>query len=350
MKTEAFGFSKRAGKEATLITVEGKNGMSFSVTDYGAALVSICVPDRNGKPVDVCLGYTSVEGYENNWGYLGAVIGRITNRVGGAKFTFQGKEYVLDDNDGGQTLHGGENGLDKRLWNYQLLEDINAVAFYMTCPDGDQGIPGEVHICVTYRLTDEGGLRISYSAVPEQDTLINMTNHTYFNLSGHNAGECLDTTVWIHADFMNGLKTGISATGEIVSVKGTPFDFTEPHKIGERIHDESCPALKICGGYDGNHVLNDYDGSVRKVACAHADDTGITMEVWTDQPGMTFYSSNFVDGYTNGKDGMTYQKYAGFCMETQHYPNSPNCPHFPSIVYKKGQAFFSETTYVFSAE
>ena len=350
MKTEAFGFSKKAGKEATLITVEGKNGMSFSVTDYGAALVKICVPDRTGKPVDVCLGYTSVEGYENNWGYLGAIIGRITNRIKDARFTFQGKEYLLDNNDGGQTLHGGEKGLDKRIWGYQLLEDINAVAFYMTCPDGDQNIPGEVHICVTYRLTDEGGLRISYSAVPEQDTLINMTNHTYFNLSGHNAGDCLDTTVWINADFMNGVKPGVCPNGEIVSVKGTPFDFTEPHKIGERIHDDSCKALAICGGYDGNHVLNEYDGSVRKVACAHADDTGITMEVWTDQPGMTFYSSNFVDGYTDGKDGMTYQKYAGFCMETQHYPDSPNNPHFPSIVYKKGQAFFSETTYVFSVQ
>lgn len=350
MKTEAFGFSKNAGKEAALITLEGKNGMSVSVTDYGAALVKICVPDRTGRPVDVCLGYSSVEGYENNWGYLGAVIGRITNRIGGAKFTFQGKEYLLDDNDGGQCLHGGEKGLDKRIWAYQLLEDQNAVAFYMTCPDGDQGIPGEVHICVTYRLTDEGGLRISYSAVPEQDTLINMTNHAYFNLSGHNAGDCLDTTVQIHADFMNGLDPGISANGEIVSVKGTPFDFTEPHKIGERIHDEGCPALKICGGYDGNHVLNDYDGSVRKAAMAHSDATGITMEVYTDQPGMTFYSSNFVEDYTGGKDGMTYQKYAGFCMETQHYPNSPNNPHFPSVVYRKGQAFFSETTYIFSAE
>ena len=347
MKTESFGFSEKAGKEAVLITLEGKNGMSVSVTDFGAAVVKICVPDRNGRPVDVCLGYSSVEGYEKNVGCLGAVIGRIANRIVGAKFSFQGKEYQMDDNDGGQCLHGGENGLDRRFWAYQLLEDRNAVAFYMTCPDGDQGVPGEVHICVTYRLTEEGGLRISYSAVPEQDTLINMTNHTYFNLSGHDSGDCLDTTVQIYADFMNGLNPGVYANGEIVSVKGTPFDFTEPHKIGERIHDKGCPALAICSGYDGNLVLNGYDGSVRKVAAAHSDATGITMEVYTDQPGMAFYSSNFVDGYTGGKDGMTYQKYAGFCMETQHFPNSPNQLHFPSIACRKGQAYYSETTFVF---
>ena len=350
MSVKSFGFSKNNDAEAVIITLKNKSGAAFSVTNYGATLVSLLVPDRNGEFVDVVCGYDSVEGYEKNWGYLGATVGRVAGRIDKAKFVLNGKEYAVDDNDNGQCLHGGYNGYDKRLWSYQILEEKSEVVFYLTSPDGDQGMPGTVYITASYSLTDDNELKIHYGAFADADTPISIINHAYWNLSGHASGDCLDQTVMINADFTNAINEKVCPTGEIVSVEGTAFDFRSPKAIGERIGNTDDILIKNAGGYDGNHIINGYTGEMRVVATAFSGKTGISMEVSSDQPGMTFYTSNFVDGYTGGKGGVTYQKYCGFCMECQHYPNSIGNTHFPSVIIRKGELYSSDSVFKFTVE
>lgn len=348
MTIQPFGTTKSGG-EAVKIVLENTHGASLSVTNFGAAVVSLIVPDRNGAPTDVLLGYENVSCYEKNGGFLGAAIGRVGNRIAGASFSLNGADYTLDANDGPQCLHGGFNGYDKRLWDYTPDAKANGVIFSLVSPHMDQGFPGQVMITVAYALTDENELRIRYCAVPDQDTPINMTNHSYFNLNGHGDGSCLDHEAVIYAGFMTESREGVYPNGNILSVRDTPFDFTTPHTFGERI-DGDHPQLVLAGGYDHNYVLDDYRGQLRPAAKVRGPKTGIVMEVLTDTPGMQLYTGNFIDDFGGGKDGVVYKKRSGFCMETQFFPDAVHYTHFPSIICKKGQVYESETVYRFTAE
>lgn len=345
MKKQSFGRIS-SGEEATLFTITNANGVSMSVTDYGANLVSLLVPDKNGKPVDILLGYENAASYETDGGNLGATIGRVGNRIGGASFILNGITYRLDDNDNGRCLHGGFHGYHRRMWAWQADEAACSITFFLISPDGDQGFPGRLEISVTYSLDEENGLHILYHAVPDADTLINMTNHSYFNLNGHAFGSCLDHEAVIYGDFITESQEGVYPNGNIISVKNTPFDFTEPHTFAERI-EEDHPQLKLAGGYDHNYVIRDYLGQLRPAAKVFAPHTGIEMEVITDLPGMQLYTGNFMDHFTGGKDGAVYEKRDGFCMETQGYPDAVHNTHFPTIICRKEEVYETETIYRF---
>ncbi len=347
MTIQPFGTTKD-DREAVKITLRNAHGASLSVTNFGATVVSLIVPDRDGHSIDVLLGYEDVSSYEKNGGYLGAAIGRVGNRIAGASFSLNGTDYALDANDGPQCLHGGSDGYDRRLWHYTLDETENRVIFSLISPHMDQGFPGQVMITVTYTLTEENELHIRYCAVPDRDTPINMTNHSYFNLNGHGDGSCLDHEAVIYADFMTESREGVYPNGNILAVRNTPFDFTSPHTFGERI-DGDHPQLVLAGGYDHNYVLNDYRGQMRPIAKVRGPKTGITMEVLTDTPGMQLYTGNFIEDFTGGKDGVVYKKRSGFCMETQYFPDAVHYTHFPSVICRKGQVYESETVYRFTA-
>ena len=348
MTIQPFGTTKSGG-EAVKIVLENTHGASLSVTNFGAAVVSLIVPDRSGAPTDVLLGYENVSCYEKNGGFLGAAIGRVGNRIAGDSFSMNGADYTLDAIYGPHCLPGGFNGNYKRLWDYTPDAKANGVIFSLVSPHMDQGFPGQVMITVAYALTDENELRIRYCAVPDQDTPINMTNHSYFNLNGHGDGSCLDHEAVIYAGFMTESREGVYPNGNILSVRDTPFDFTTPHTFGERI-DGDHPQLVLAGGYDHNYVLDDYRGQLRPAAKVRGPKTGIVMEVLTDTPGMQLYTGNFIDDFGGGKDGVVYKKRSGFCMETQFFPDAVHYTHFPSIIYKKGQVYESETVYRFTAE
>ena len=347
MITQPFGETKN-GRQAVKITLQNTRGASLSLTDYGATAVSLIVPDRSGSPIDVLLGYENVTSYETNGGYLGATIGRVGNRIAKAAFSLNGANYSLDANDGQQCLHGGFYGYDRRFWDYTLDEKANRVTFSLVSSHLDQGFPGQVMITVSYTLTEDHALHIRYCAVPDQDTPISMTNHSYFNLNGHDSGSCLDHETMIRANFMTESREGVYPNGNIISVRDTPFDFTKFHTLGQRIEDEH-PQLILAGGYDHNYVLDDYHGQLRSVAKVQGPRTGIAMEVLTDTPGMQLYTGNFIDNFTGGKDGAVYQKRAGFCMETQFFPDAVHYTHFPSMICQKGQVYKSETIYRFTA-
>lgn len=342
-----FGTTKK-GDKAVKIILKNTSGASLSVTNFGAAAVSLIVPSRDDGPVDVLLGYEDVSSYERNGGYLGATIGRVGNRIAGAAFSLNGTVYTLDANDGGQCLHGGSDGYDRRVWNYTLDEAENRVIFSLVSPHMDQGFPGQVMVTVSYTLTEENELHIRYRAVADRDTPLSLTNHSYFNLNGHGDDSCLDHEAVIYAGFMTEAQEGVYPNGNILSVRDTPFDFTSPHTFGERI-DGDHPQLALAGGYDHNYVLNDYRGRLRPAAKVRGPKTGISMEVLTDTPGMQLYTGNFIDHFTGGKDGVVYEKRAGFCMETQYFPDAVHYGHFPSVICKKGQVYDSETVYRFTA-
>ena len=348
MQIQTFGTTKE-GQDVSLITLKNKNGVILSVMDYGAAIVSLIVPDKNGQPVDVVLGYPDVSSYEPDTYAFGATIGRVGNRIAGASFTLDGKEYTLDANDGRQCLHGGFHGYHKRIWAYEVNEENCAVSFSLHSPDMDQGFPGALDITVTYSLDDQNGLHIRYFALPDAPTLINMTNHTYFNLNGHDSGSVLDHEVTIHAGFFTESNNEVYPNGNILSVKGTPLDFTTPHTIGERIEADH-EQIRFGGGYDHNYVLDNFEGDLRTVAYVYAPKTGITMTMDTDTPGMQFYTGNFINNGTPGKDGAVYNRRDGFCFESQDYPDAIHYTHFPSIVYEAGEPYVTETVYTFGTE
>lgn len=348
MQIQTFGTTKE-GQDVSLITLKNKNGVTLSVMDYGAAIVSLIVPDKNGQPVDVVLGYPDVSSYEPDTYAFGATIGRVGNRIAGASFRLDGKEYTLDANDGRQCLHGGFHGYHKRIWAYEVNEENCAVSFSLHSPDMDQGFPGALDITVTYSLDDQNGLHIRYFALPDAPTLINMTNHTYFNLNGHDSGSVLDHEVTIHAGFFTESNNEVYPNGNILSVKGTPLDFTTPHTIGERIEADH-EQIRFGGGYDHNYVLDNFEGDLRTAAYVYAPKTGITMTMDTDTPGMQFYTGNFINNGTPGKDGAVYNRRDGFCFESQDYPDAIHYTHFPSIVYEAGEPYVTETVYTFGTE
>jgi aldose 1-epimerase len=314
------------------------------VTAYGAHLVSIRTPDRTGKMADIVLGFDTVQNYQNAKGYLGAVVGRYGNRIALGKFSIDGKSYQIPQNNGTNALHGGPVGFDQYVWDAQ--EVPNGVEFTHVSPDGDMGFPGKLTAKVKYTLTGNT-LRLDYSATSDKATVINLTNHAYFNLHGDDQGTILDEKLELNADRFTPVNANLIPTGILAPVAGTPLDFRKPEVVGARINDDN-EQLKLAGGYDHNFVLNGNAGTLRLAAIMTDPESGRRMTVETTEPGVQFYTSNFLDGTDTGRHGIAYDKHKGFCLETQHFPDSPNQPNFPSTVLRPGVTRHSTTTFSFS--
>lgn len=341
MKKE-FGATKN-GKKASCYVLKNSKGMEAVVSDFGASLLKLYVPDKDGKTQDVVLGYETLEDYENGGDSLGATVGRVANRIGMAEFELNEKKYELTKNDNGKnTLHGGSDFYNKRMWDVKEEDDTHVV-FALVSPDGDQGFPGEVKIEVSYTITEENELKIHYRAIPDQDTLLNMTNHSYFNLSGHASGTAWNAKVWIDADAFTETDAELIPTGTVVPVEGTPMDFRKEKVVEKEIGADYTP-LKLAGGYDHNWVLN--GKGFRKAASAESEETGIKMEVYTDLPGIQFYSGNFLAG-SKGKEGAVYEKGYGICFETQYFPDAIHKENFESPITKAGEVYDTTTVYKF---
>ena len=306
--------------------------LSCRILTYGGALRSLPVPDRTGRPVDVVLGFDSLEDYQVQDKYLGALIGRYANRIGGSRFSLEGAEYPLRANDGPNHLHGGPQGFDKQLWTIQALSD-DSVTLALTSPDGQEGYPGELKVLVTYTLRDRA-LELSYRAESSRTTLCNLTNHAYFNLSGHGSGPIGEQRIQLLADRYTPVSAGAIPTGALDTVEGTPMDLRVLQSIGGR-------------EYDHNWAVNGRPGTLRPAARAWSPDTGILMETLTTLPGIQFYTGNFLDGCPKGKGGAPYAKHWAFCLETQYFPDSPNHPEFPSATLAAGDIYESKTVYRF---
>ncbi len=344
---EVFGQTKD-GQTAYMYTVKNKNGVMAQYTDYGAILVSLYVPDRNGNMEDVVLGYDELERYFVNSPNFGSTIGRHANRIGGAKFEINGIEYTLDKNDGNNNLHGGYNGYHKRMWETKTYEseEGHVIEFILNSPDGDQGFPGNLDISVKYTLTNEDEIKIEYNATPDKDTVINLTNHSYFNLAGHASGTILDQKAWIDSDEMTFADEESIPNGEIRKVKGTPMDFNIPKAIGVDI-EADYDQLNWGTGFDHNWVLKTKKGELSLVASLEDEKSGRYMEVYTDLPGIQFYTGNFLNGEDIGKGGVVYEQRTGLCFETQYYPNAINVASFEQPVTKAGEKYHTETIYKF---
>ena len=339
--THSFGMTSK-GEEARLFTIQNGKGMEIKVSDYGAALVQVRVPDKEGRLLDVVLGYDDVQGYEAGNAFFGATIGRVANRIGNGEFQLGGRTYELTRNDGQNTLHGGRDFYNKRIWKTGKTGEDH-VEFLLDSPSGDQGFPGNVKISVTYTLTKDNEIKIQYRAVPDADTLINLNNHSYFNLSGHASGTVLAQEVMLDADAYARADSQSIPTGEIVPVSGTPMDFRQLKPIGAEI-DEAYEALEFGKGYDHNWVLN--KKGYRKAAFMRSKESGIAMEVYTDLPGLQFYTANFVD-HEKGKEGAVYNMRQAACFETQYFPDAVHKDHFEGPEVKAGEIYETTTAYRF---
>jgi aldose 1-epimerase len=347
MQKQSFGKTED-GQQTDLYILTNKNGVEAAITNYGGTVVSLRVPDRNGKFDDVVLGYDNLDGYAAGKAYIGATVGRYANRIAHATFTLDGATYTLAKNDGDNHLHGGFN---KRVWTAKDVSSGAGPALELTylSKDGEEGFPGNLSVKVVYTLTDENELKIDYSATTDKDTVLNLTNHAYFNLAGQGNGDILQHQLMIKADRFTPIDATSIPTGELRSVKGTPFDFTNSTAIGARI-DQDDQQLKMGKGYDHNWVLNNKTaGSLFFAAQAYDPHSGRVLEVWTTEPGLQLYAGNFLDGI-RGRDGKVYNRRNAFCLETQHFPDSPNHPDFPSTVLKPGQQYQSTTVYKFSTK
>lgn len=342
---QEFGVTKD-GKKAWLYTLENHTGMKISVTDYGAALVSVQVPDKDGNFKDVVAGYEDVSGYEKGTASFGAPVGRCANRIGGASFEINGQKYELTKNERDKNnLHSGNNFYNKRFWSVEEKE--TQITFILHSQNMDQGFPGNLDMHVTYELTDENSVKIHYYAVPDQDTVINMTNHSYFNLNGHTSGQITDHMLWLDADYFTRADEESIPTGEIVDVTGTPMDFRKFTRIGDRIDSEYEATVLGCG-YDHNWVLKN-DGTFQKVAEVRADQSGIIMDVFTDLPGIQIYTANFLEG-EEGKEGWTYERRTSVCFETQYFPDAIHHENFASPICKADQAYDTTTEFLFRVD
>jgi aldose 1-epimerase len=348
-KRESFGRT-RGGQAVDIYTLKNRRGSEARITTYGGAVVSLKVPDRAGKFDDVVLGFDDIEGYEKTTTYIGSLVGRYANRIARGRFTLGGTEYKLATNNGENHLHGGVRGFDKMVWKARPLNVRGGSALELTylSRDGEEGYPGNLSVRVVYTLTDTNELRIEYYATTDKDTVINLTNHNYYNLAGQGSGDILGHVLTVNADRFTPTDAGAIPTGELRPVKGTPFDFTRPTAIGARIEQDE-EQLKLGKGYDHNFVINGRNGTLRLAARVSEPTTGRVMETWTTEPGMQLYTGNYLDGSDVGKGGKPYRHRYGFCLETQHYPDSPNRPEFPSTVLRKGARFRSTTVYKFSA-
>lgn len=340
------------GQQADLYVLSNKKGMQVAITNFGATIVSVKVPDRNGKVADVVLGYDDVKDYESGKAYFGATVGRYANRIAHGEFTLNGATYTLAKNDGENHLHGGVRGFSKKMWTAKEVSTGNrpALKFTYVSEDGEEGYPGKLKASVTFTLTDKSELIIQYAAATDKATVINLTNHSYFNLAGQDSGDILSHHLTLYADKFTPVDATLIPTGELRNVKGTPFDFTRAEAIGTRIN-QSDQQLKFGKGYDHNWVLKKNKvGGLSPAAELYDAQSGRVVDVQTTEPGVQFYSGNFLDGTARGKAGKAYNYRTGLCLETQHFPDSPNHPHFPTTTLKPGERFRSTTIYAFSTK
>lgn len=336
------------GRTVHLYTMTNRNGMQVAVTSYGARIVSINVPDRHGNMADVVLGFDNLEGYLGKDPFFGATVGRYANRIANGKFTLDGVQYTLPINDGPNSLHGGPQGFDKQVWTgREISQSAPAVEFSYLSKNGEAGYPGDLHVNVVYRLEEDNALRIDYTATTDKDTVINLTNHSYFNLSGQGSGSILNEEVMINAKSFTPINSTMIPTGEIRSVGGTPFDFRTLTRIGARINEDN-QQLKYAHGYDDNFVLDRESAGLVLAARAVDPESGRVLECYTTEPGVQFYTGNFLDGTIHGKGGKVYGHRSGFTFETQHFPDSPNHPTFPSTELKPGETYHQTTIFKFS--
>ena len=347
MSVTVKAFDKlRDGRIANLYTIENQKGMQAVLTDFGAVLVKLLVPDQDGKLRDVVLGYDELEKYEDNFDMLGTTVGRNVNRIEKGRFTIDGVEYQLEINENDNNIHSSmTHGFHKVLWEAESFSD-DSVSFTYHSPDMENGFPGNLDISLTYTLTDTGALILSYYGTTDKKTLVNLTNQSYFNLSGYETGNILDTIVWINAEQFTPVRKGTIPTGEIRDVAGTPMDFRKPRAIGQEIHADD-EQLKLVYGYDHNFVLKGFGKGLRKAATAESPKSGIRMTVYTDLPGLQFYAGNTTRDII-GKGGVLITKNSGFCMESHYYANSINTPNFPQPILDKGGLYKTTTIYQFT--
>ncbi|MBP3944134.1 galactose mutarotase [Sphingobacteriaceae bacterium WQ 2009] len=338
-----------AGKEVKLFTLSNNNNAIISLTNYGARLVSLRVPNREGQPIDVILGYDQAQTFKDHAAnFYGAVVGRFGNRIANGTFSLDSQVYQLEQNDGKHSLHGGTNGLYNQVWD-ALQKDNQSIVFSYLSKDGEAGYPGNVRISVEYRLTEENALKITYQATTDKNTVLNLTNHAYFNLNGEGDATILDHELQIYADKFTPVDESLIPTGALKSVQNTPFDFRKPTAIGKHI-DQDDIQLARGKGYDHNWVLAKENG-LDTAAIVYSPKTGIEMMILTEEPGLQFYSGNFMSADDpKGKSGHTYGYRAAFCLETQHFPDSPNQENFPTTLLKVGETYKSETSYLFSVK
>lgn len=341
------------GQAATLYSLVNRNGLRADVTNYGGIIVRLFTPDRAGRMDDIVLGYNSLESYVKASPYFGAIVGRCGNRIAAGRFTLDGQTYALATNNapGGISchLHGGKIGFDKVLWNAEprLEAGLPSLRLRYLSKDGEEGYPGNLDVAVTYTLTDDNSLKIEYHATTDRPTPVNLTHHSYFNLQGEGRGDILGHVLTLHASRITPVNAGMIPTGEFAPVAGTPFDFTTPQAIGARI-DADDEQIRFGRGYDHNWVLDNQEGSLALAAEVFEPVSGRTMQVWTEEPGLQFYCGNFLNGSHIGKSGRGYPHRSGFCLEAQHYPDSPNQSAFPSTILRPGQAYQTSTIYKFS--
>jgi aldose 1-epimerase len=346
VQKQAFG--THDGRAVTLFTLTNSHGVEVRAMNYGCIITSLRVPDNKGQFADIALGHDTLEGYIPNPPNLGAVVGRYANRIANGSFTLDGKTYTLPKNDGPNTLHGGvKRTFDKVMWDATPLKGKNGVAFTFLSEDGEEGFPGNLKVKVTYTLTDDNELVVDYEATTDKATPINVSQHSYFNLAGEGSGDILNHELMLNADSFTPVDSHMIPTGEIRPVKGTPMDFTTPMKIGARI-DDNYEQLVLGKGYDHNYVINRKGDGMELAARVYEPTSGRVMEVSTTQPGVQIYTANFLDGVT-GKHGHVYKRRNAFCLETQHFPDSPNHSEFPSTTLKPGETFRSKTVFRFSA-
>jgi aldose 1-epimerase len=347
IEKEQFGITDQ-GEQIDIYTLTNTLGTQARIMKYGAIVQSLLLPDRDNNFQDIVLGYDSLEDYVADDAFIGATVGRFGNRIAGGKFTLNGTEYQLTLNEGNNHLHGG-NGLHKRVWDAQEAESDLGPALKLTyhSPHMEDGYPGNLTIEVVYTLTNQNELRIDYTAVTDQKTIINPTHHSYFNLTGDLTRSIEDHELMIDADAYTPVNNELIPTGELKNVANTPMDFLQPTRIGARI-DDDYEQLRIAGGYDHNWALNYYDGSVRKVASLYDSESGRFMEILTNEPGLQFYSGNFLDGTKTGKEGVVYNFRTGLCLETQHFPNAPNIDHFHPVTLNVNETYRQTTIYKFS--
>lgn len=336
-----------SGEAVKLYTLTNKAGMEVCITNFGARIVSVMVPDKDGNMKDVVLGFDNIEDYINVPSDFGAAIGRYANRIKDGRIVIDGVEYQLPQNNFGHSLHGGPQGWQYKVFKAGKITD-NSIALTLQSPDGDANYPGNVTATVTYTMTDDNAIDIQYEATTDKKTVINMTNHSYFNLSGDATKPITDHVLYVNADNFTPVDDTFMTTGEILPVAGTPMDFTTPRAVGSEIDNFEYEQLKNGNGYDHNWVLNT-NGNVNKLAAKVTSPiTGISLEVYTNEPGVQVYSGNFLDGTVKGKKGTVYNQRTGICLEVQHYPDSPNKPEWPSVLLEPGQTYRSQCIYKFT--
>lgn len=349
MTRAAFG-STADGQAVETFTLRNANGLEMRVISLGGIITHLMTPDRTGAMADIVLGFDTIDGYLGQHPFFGAIIGRYGNRIGKARFAIDGQEYTLAANNGPNHLHGGMKGFDKVVWKAEPAPSTEGqrIVFTRTSPDGEEGYPGNLQVKVTYTLTDRNELAIDYEATTDKPTHVNLTQHSYFNLAGHNSGDILGHEMTIEADRYTPVDDTLIPTGELAPVDGTPFDFRRSTAIGARINDTTNQQIVFGRGYDHNWVTN--GSGFRRIARAYEPKTGRTLDVATTEPGLQFYAGNFLDGSITGKGGAVYAHRTGFCLETQHFPDTPNKPSFPATLLKPGETYRSRTVYTFGVQ